>query len=410
VIAHPDEDTPRLMYADWLEENGHDPDSSRSGSGSYAARAEFIRTHIEYTRLPKDDPRSDALADRAVALWSAHRKKWYGGLKGHGPTFVRGFIEGAWTDFVFDLLDTPAFLRHPIRVLYIDRTFPDDWTDEAARCPLFARLTGLGTTGDYWDRSALRAVLAFPPLAGLRMLDFHDAYLNGPRAAIEVARATNLTRLEVLDLTGNHVGIEGLAALADAPHLRTLRVLRLGSGGESSNGITATGLAELTRSRHFTGLEQLVVESNRRVRDEGLVALLRWQQFAHLTELDIGWTGLTEDGIVALARCRRAANLTRLNLSGNEFTEAAARALLGSKYLTRLTDLCLPARGFRVSDATTDALIERFGMKAITGGYRPTRLTLEDRIGVRMRFLRIGQSRDPEDVEILNRQANEWRD
>ena len=39
IIEHPEDDTPRLIYADWLEENG-DPD-----------RAEFIRVQCELARL-----------------------------------------------------------------------------------------------------------------------------------------------------------------------------------------------------------------------------------------------------------------------------------------------------------------------------------------------------------------------
>lgn len=39
ILAHPDEDMPRLMYADWLQEHGQDE------------RAEFIRVQIELARL-----------------------------------------------------------------------------------------------------------------------------------------------------------------------------------------------------------------------------------------------------------------------------------------------------------------------------------------------------------------------
>lgn len=39
VLASPDDDVHRLIYADWLEENGQDE------------RADFIRTHIEYNEL-----------------------------------------------------------------------------------------------------------------------------------------------------------------------------------------------------------------------------------------------------------------------------------------------------------------------------------------------------------------------
>ena len=40
VCDHPDEDTPRLVFADWLHEHG-EPD-----------RAEFIRVQIEHAALP----------------------------------------------------------------------------------------------------------------------------------------------------------------------------------------------------------------------------------------------------------------------------------------------------------------------------------------------------------------------
>ena len=43
IIADPPDDTPRLQYSDWLEEQG-DPDS--------LSRAEFIRAQIKISRLP----------------------------------------------------------------------------------------------------------------------------------------------------------------------------------------------------------------------------------------------------------------------------------------------------------------------------------------------------------------------
>jgi uncharacterized protein (TIGR02996 family) len=43
IVAYPDEDTPRLIYADWLDENGE------------PARAEFIRLQVDLERsvIPK---------------------------------------------------------------------------------------------------------------------------------------------------------------------------------------------------------------------------------------------------------------------------------------------------------------------------------------------------------------------
>ena len=42
IAAHPDEDTPRLMYADWLDERGDQPDD--------ALRAEFIRLQFRLSQ------------------------------------------------------------------------------------------------------------------------------------------------------------------------------------------------------------------------------------------------------------------------------------------------------------------------------------------------------------------------
>src|SRR5262245_59139867 len=81
VIAHPDEDTPRLMYADWLDEHGQ------------PARPEFIRPQIEATRCPPGDSKAKALRARVVELVKQHRKEWTDGIT--GGVFVRGFLTAA---------------------------------------------------------------------------------------------------------------------------------------------------------------------------------------------------------------------------------------------------------------------------------------------------------------------------
>src|SRR5206468_25941 len=64
---HPDDDAPRLVYSDWLEEHGDEDDRRR---------AEFIRVQIELARLDEDDPRRLALANREAALLDTHRDVW----------------------------------------------------------------------------------------------------------------------------------------------------------------------------------------------------------------------------------------------------------------------------------------------------------------------------------------------
>src|SRR5689334_17143665 len=64
IYQDPADDAVRLIYADWLEENGR------------PERAEFIRLQCEQARLPKADPRKPELGARAVQLLEQHAEEW----------------------------------------------------------------------------------------------------------------------------------------------------------------------------------------------------------------------------------------------------------------------------------------------------------------------------------------------
>jgi len=87
IAATPDDDAPRLVYADVLDERG-DPAS--------VARAEFIRIQCERARHKPDSPEWRELWHRDTALldWA---KRWREELPGfHGVIyggFIRGFID-----------------------------------------------------------------------------------------------------------------------------------------------------------------------------------------------------------------------------------------------------------------------------------------------------------------------------
>src|SRR5262245_47210872 len=81
INAHLDDDTPRLVFADWLQENGDE------------ARAEFIRIQCEMNH-------GDFARDRrADALLAEHRKRWLRGFPKvlvNNPDrrrFRRGFVD-----------------------------------------------------------------------------------------------------------------------------------------------------------------------------------------------------------------------------------------------------------------------------------------------------------------------------
>src|SRR4029078_7312845 len=87
VRENPHDDTPRLVFADWLQENGDEE------------RAEFIRAQVRFGELLRvASPDAGGLARRARELWLKHGAKWRAelpqvqGLTWH-DAFFRGFPE-----------------------------------------------------------------------------------------------------------------------------------------------------------------------------------------------------------------------------------------------------------------------------------------------------------------------------
>ena len=93
IRAHPDEDAPRLAYADWLDEYQPAPGSETN------PRAELIRTQIELARRGDYDtsPSTNALRDRAEQLLHEHFRAWTADFRDSvphpelQPEFRRGF-------------------------------------------------------------------------------------------------------------------------------------------------------------------------------------------------------------------------------------------------------------------------------------------------------------------------------
>jgi uncharacterized protein (TIGR02996 family) len=85
VCENPDDDTPRLVFADWLQENGDEP------------RAEFIRLQCQATRLPVASSARQHKENRINHLLRAYEREWARDLPTPpgcrwGETFVRGFV------------------------------------------------------------------------------------------------------------------------------------------------------------------------------------------------------------------------------------------------------------------------------------------------------------------------------
>src|SRR5215475_4635052 len=87
IRAYPDDDAQRLIFADWLDEEG-DP------------RGKFIRIQLALADLGEHDPARKGLVIAERELLATHRAEWEAPLRGlaSGCIFRRGFVDEANVD------------------------------------------------------------------------------------------------------------------------------------------------------------------------------------------------------------------------------------------------------------------------------------------------------------------------
>src|SRR5690242_19351884 len=211
ILAHPDDDVPRLVYADWLDEHGE------------PARAEFIRVQVRLAALPEGADECPELGRRERQLLREHRERWLEPLRGlvRDARFRRGFVEHAQFD-AETFLDhgDEAFAREPIRsVSFLER--PAGTLTQIAGSPHLARLTALDlrqhrTHGHVAvqrvSEAEMAALAGSPSVAGLKALDLSSCPL-GAGAVEALAASPYLAGLETLVLDYVEFGDTGMRTL-----------------------------------------------------------------------------------------------------------------------------------------------------------------------------------------------------
>jgi uncharacterized protein (TIGR02996 family) len=203
VIADPDDDAPRLIYADWLDEQGE------------CERAEFIRVQIALVGMPMNDERRPELRRHERRLLRRFGKVWTGLLRplvwGYG--FRRGFVESITCnaeDFVSRGGD--LFSVAPIQHLCLPNAH--HCALPVSQCPYLNR-----------------------PLS----VSFSNTWL-GDRDVYHLANSPFFGRLTSLSLEHNRIGAPGASHLARSPYLGSLDDLHL-----KGNPIPREARAELRR-------------------------------------------------------------------------------------------------------------------------------------------------------------------
>jgi uncharacterized protein (TIGR02996 family) len=301
ILANPEDDTPRLVFADWLDE--HDQ----------SERADFIRVQVELAKMPGDDPRRAPLKQREEQLRKAHAGRWRRQLPRldgvvWGQTFQRGFpVEVKFANAVaFGRHADVAFAATPVEMLRF-RSLSPRTLERVAGSAHLAHLTHLDLRGHLLDDDGMQAL----------------------------AKA-RCPRLRTLWLSGNAIGNAGALALAGWPSLATLRELLL-----LYNRIGAEGAQALATSPYVTELTDLTLSANP-LGPEGVQAVAASANLGQLVVLSLFSTQGGDLGARSLAASAHLRRLNKLAYHHNQVSDAA-RAALVERFGEQVVDCALNA-------------------------------------------------------------------
>ncbi len=349
VVANPDDDLPRLIFADWLDENDQ------------TDRAAFIRAQIEAARCEPFSPGARHAEERALKLLIRNRTEWTRPL-GYAveAAFVRGFVERISLQApAFSPIAPDIFLREPVRELSLTRALSLDERLLSPLEPIFE--------SDLFER-VTRLELPFTNLT--------------PEECYSLTVSPHMEQLRELSLRGNPLSPDWVSDLIAGRYFSNLTALDLSQIAHIGTSILR-GLTKEKRSR-FKSLDfsDVMFQSNILIQILSCRAVsrveelrLRWTGGSRvagpLTHLDIGWVfpwkalrlldvsgqGLGATGAREIAQNLDAEKLRWLGLAENDLSSEGASALIASPYLC-LYYLDVRRNGLNARDV--NALITRF--------------------------------------------------
>jgi uncharacterized protein (TIGR02996 family) len=387
---NPDDDTARLVYADWLEETGD------------AERAEFIRIQLGLVSLVEGHPDGRDLRDREKALHSAHRKEWLSGL----PSSARSkasFHRGLPTQFGMTaryLLQHGKALRKRTPITGLSLQGFAGNVREVLASGLLAGIRELSLSFKDLTAEDIIDLSRSPGLSELRRLNIYplstssDAWqslIHSPSLGNLEDLSVSLSeshllpalrnpgipfRLKRLQVFGGNDGFTQLGLLAGAKCLSGLESIYLSFEGRNvdrlgevigsldkgrlrslhayrcqvsdgdihklmdsqptaleslmlySNNITSAGAAMIAESPHLGRLVSLELGDNQ-IGNEGLASLAESGHLMGMRKLSVPSLGITDIGLTALSNAPWLGRIRHLVLSGNSgITEEGIRRLV----------------------------------------------------------------------------------
>ncbi|MBX3230615.1 MAG: TIGR02996 domain-containing protein [Labilithrix sp.] len=264
IVAHPDDDDARLVYADWLEAQGD-------------TRGELIQLQVQLARLAADDPKRADLEARVELIDALHAKDWLADLWALSLPqtkfgFRRGFVETIATSMSVattradDLLARAPLLS--VLELFVEGQRERMALADPASTRLLARATELTIYGRRAGNTWMR---------------------RGPIARLDRLAATPFTRLRSLRLASLRVRPGALGRFLASPHLATLEVLALDLALESAGalaGVFASPACPRLRVLDLAGTW---------LHDDALAWLAGWSFLDQLEVLDLSRGNVSAD-------------------------------------------------------------------------------------------------------------------
>jgi uncharacterized protein (TIGR02996 family) len=321
------DDTPRLVFADWLDENG-DPE-----------RAELIRAQCKLTSLRHDDPEAQQLTARCADLIHDNEPRWTARFPWSLRSsyhFARGFAQ------VFTLSGA-QFLKYGAELAQL--TALDDLTlnrvtAEALRSPALSDIGSLRLA--IVDSERVAALAEHPNLLNLRHLFVSNGADNGMtyRPTVRLSRDAvqklfenqTLSRLQYLEINGTRHGnavAESLAAGAFA-QLTDLALY--------SSELSADGLKALVNSASAPALTDLHIAGNP-IGDEGIRHMVEAPALTRLAYLNVMECGLTINSVRLLAEWPGLRAVGWLQLGHNGLSKDEVEPILKSRYAVALNEV-----------------------------------------------------------------------
>jgi uncharacterized protein (TIGR02996 family) len=377
IRAFHDDDAPRLVFADWLDEQG-DP------------LGRFIRVQLALASPPADEEARRKLIMQERELLAAHRATWEAPFRGlaTGCVFRRGFVDELNVEAKQFLLSArEIFAAAPLQHVHLIDV--GDSLPAVMQSPYMSWLAALTVHAQHTGEPLARAVARSEQLAGVKRLALTKNRL-GDDAAEQLARSPNLANLEELDLSENEIGESGARAIAASPHWSKLRRLELRENKLGPVGAEAVAGSDRLASLHYLGLSQNEVGLPRLLSlgrasallgvpaldltrngltAAGLLAILTRPQGmetdpVRITELDLSHNEeLGTEGARVLAACAHLANLTALRLSRCGIGNEGCRALANSPHFNRVESLYLENNP--LGDMGLSAFLEAKGWRAL---------------------------------------------